>query len=152
MPMDQSTDRTTLMRSHASGVYDGDKPLNEIEEDIARTRVRLSATIEALECELAPDRVVEKSSDLLRSALEPPPGPFRQQVWTYAIPLALIATGLGWLITLRRRSYQPEMPSSASELPAEEAEVGVMPAPAPTYADVAGPIEPVSLVDEKTAM
>lgn len=150
--MDQSTDRTTLMRSHASGVYDGDKPLNEIEEDIARTRVRLSATIEALECELAPDRVVDKSAQLLRSALRPPPGPFYQQARAYAIPLALIATGLGWLITLRRRSYRAEVSSTAGEMPAEASEAGVMPVPAPSYADLAGPVEPVSLVDEKTAM
>lgn len=146
--MDQSTDRTTLMRSHASGVYDGGKPLNEIEEDIAHTRVRLSAAIEALEYELAPDRVVQKGSDLLRSALEPAPGSFRQQARAYAIPLALIAAGLGWLIMLRWRSYQAEMPSSAGELPAEATEIGETPIAAPSYADLAGPVEPVSLIDE----
>lgn len=150
--MDQSSDRTALTQSHAPDVYDGDKPLNEIEEDIARTRVRLSAAMEALEYELAPDRVVQKGSDLLRSALEPAPGSFRQQARAYAIPLALIAAGLGWLIMLRRRSYQPEMPSSAGELPAEATEVGVVPVPAPSYADFGGPIEPVSVTDETSSI
>jgi hypothetical protein len=125
-----------------SGVYDGDKAPHQIEEDIARTRVRLSATIAALERELAPERVVEKSSTVLRSALEPAPGPFRQQVWAYAIPLALIVTGLGWLFMLRRRSYQ--VPSSFGEMPAEVVEVGETPAPAPSYAAVVEPAEAVS--------
>src|SRR5690349_9155667 len=79
-----------------TAMYDGSKPPSEIEEDIARTRVRLSAAINALERELVPARVIEASTEMLRSSLEPAPGPFRQQAWAYAIPLALIATGLGW--------------------------------------------------------
>ena len=43
--MDQSMDRTTAARPVA---YDGNTPPQAIEEDIARTRVRLSATMEAL--------------------------------------------------------------------------------------------------------
>jgi hypothetical protein len=128
---------------------DQSKPPHEIEEDIARTRVRLSATIEALERELAPSRVVEKSTELLRSTLEPGPGPFREQVWAYAIPLALIVTGLGWLFILRRRSYQSALPANYGEMPAEAVEAGETPVPEPSYADVAGQFEPVSLVDEK---
>jgi hypothetical protein len=145
--MDQSIDRTTATRP---GAYDGSKPPHAIEKDIARTRVRLSATIEALERELAPQRVLERSTELLRSSLEPPPGSFRTQAWAYAIPLALIATGLGWLFLLRRRSYQPETPASFGEMPAEAVEEGETPTPAPSSADLAGPVEPVpvSLVDE----
>jgi hypothetical protein len=142
--MDQSVDRITATRPLA---YEGSKPLQAIEEDIARTRVRLSATIEALERELAPRRVLEKSTELLRSSLEPAPGSFRTQTWAYAIPLALIATGLGWLFLLRRRSYQPETPASFGELPGEAVEEGETPNPAPAFADLAGPPEPV-LVDE----
>lgn len=157
--MDQSTVGTVARRpdvARRSAVDyrsedNRDKSSIEIEDDIARTRVRLSATIEALERELAPDRVVEKSTQALRSVLEPGPGPFRQQVWAYAIPLALIATGLGWLIILRRRNYQAEVPPSADEVPAEAIDAGEMPVPAPSFADLAGPVEPVSLVDEKTA-
>jgi hypothetical protein len=142
--MDQSMDRTTATRPVA---YDGSKPPHAIEEDIARTRVRLSATIEALERELAPHRVLEKSTELLRSSLDPAPGSFRTQTWAYAIPLALIATGLGWLFLLRRRSYQSETPASFGEMPAEEVELGETPNPAPAFLDAAGPAEPV-LVDE----
>ncbi len=145
--MDQSRDRTTATRP---GVHDGNKPPHAIEEDIARTRVRLSATIEALERELAPQRVLERSTELLRSSIEPAPGSFRTQTWAYAIPLALIATGLGWLFLLRRRSYQPETPASFGEMPAEAVEEGETPTPASSSADLAGPVEPVpaSLVDE----
>ena len=143
--MDQSMDRTTVARPDA---YDASKPPHAIEEDIARTRVRLSATIEALEQELAPHRVLERSTELLRSSLEPAPGSFRTQTWAYAIPLALIATGLGWLFLLRRHSYQPETPASFGEMPAEEVELGETPNPAQSLADAAAPIEPVSLVDE----
>jgi hypothetical protein len=145
--MDQSIDRTAATQP---GAYDGSKPPHAIEEDIARTRVRLSATIDALERELAPQRVLERSTELLRSSLEPAPGSFRTQAWAYAIPLALIATGLGWLFLLRRRSYQPETPASFGEMPAEAVEEGETPTPAPAFADLAGPVEPVpvSLVDE----
>jgi hypothetical protein len=132
--------------------YYADKPLNEIEEDIARTRVRLSGTIEALERELAPDRIVEKSAQVLRDAFEPPPDSLRQQVWVYSIPLALIAAGLGWLFLLRRRIYQLNMPAIPGQLPAEAIEAGETPVPAPSNADVVGPVEPVSPVDEKTAV
>ena len=145
--MDQSTDRIKAARPDS---YDRRKAPNEIEEDIARTRVRLSATIEALERELTPNRVLERSIELLRSSLEPAPGTFRQQSWAYAIPLALIATGLGWLFVLRRRSYQAETPASFGELPGEAIETGETPAPAPFYADVAGPTEPVPVVHEPT--
>jgi hypothetical protein len=138
--MDQSMDRPTASRPVA---YDGSKPPQAIEEDIARTRVRLSATIEALERELAPQRVLERSTELLRSSLEPAPGSFRTQSWAYAIPLALITTGLAWLFLLRRPGYQPETPASFGEMPAEEVELGETPNPAPGFLDAAGPAEPV---------
>jgi len=133
--MDQSIDRTTVTRPVAD---DENKPPQAIEEDIARTRVRLSATIEALERELAPQRMLERSTELLRSSLEPAPGSLRTQTWAYAIPLALIATG---------RSYQPETPASFGEMPAEEVELGEMPNSAAAFPDAAGPTEPI-LVDE----
>lgn len=129
-------------------VYDGDKAPQQIEEDLARTRVRLSATIEALERELAPARVVEKSTEVLRSALEPTPGTFGQQVWAYAVPLALIVTGLGWLFVLRRRGF--EAPSRRVEMPAEVVEMGETPLPTPSHAAVVEPPEPVSVAGEKT--
>ena len=143
--MDQSMDRITSTRPDA---YDGNKSPAAIEEDIARTRVRLSATIEALERELAPDRVLERSTLVLRNSLEPAPGSFSEQIWAYAIPLALITTGLGWLFMLRWRGYQPETPASFGEMPGEAVETGETPSLEPSYADLAGHVEPVSLVDE----
>ena len=53
--MDQPMDRTSVARPDA---YDAGKPPHVIEEDIARTRVRLSATIDALERGLDPQRVL----------------------------------------------------------------------------------------------
>jgi Protein of unknown function (DUF3618) len=129
-----------------AAAYDGSKAPDQIEEEIARTRARLTTTIAALEHELAPARVLEQGTEMLRNALEPAPGPFRQQVWAYAIPLALIVTGLGWLFMLRRRTYQPDLPSSYGELPAEAVETGETAIPAPSYDNLT---EPVSL-DHKT--
>jgi hypothetical protein len=143
--MDQSIDRTTATRPVA---YDGSKPPWAIEEDIARTRVRLSATIEALKRELAPQQVLERSRELLRSSLEPAPGPFRNQTWAYAIPLALITTGLGWLFLLRRKNFQLQTPASFGEMPAEGVELGETPNTTSSLVDAAAPIEAVSLVDE----
>src|SRR5215813_14194278 len=134
--MDQSMDRITSTRPDA---YDGNKSPAAIEEDIARTRVRLSATIEALERELAPDRVLERSTLVLRNSLEPAPGSFREQVWAYAIPLALIATGLGWLFAVRRSSRREDTPSSLPETPVDAVEAGETPIPAPCYANVIDP-------------
>jgi hypothetical protein len=61
--MDQGLDGMTTRSSAAVPVaespsYDGNKPPQEIEKDIAHTRVRLGA-IEALEHELAPRRVLK---------------------------------------------------------------------------------------------
>jgi hypothetical protein len=124
------------------------KPPEAIEEDIARTRVRLDATIDALERELSPHRVIESSAAMLRDLLEPRPGPFRDQVWAYAIPLALIVSGLSWLFVLRRRSYQAEMPSDFAATPAGAVETGATPGPEPHHIGVVEPVEPVSVVDE----
>jgi hypothetical protein len=156
--MDEQTDAIATrfrpaVRATADGRdYDGKKPPHEIEEDIARTRVRLSATIEALERELAPRRVMEGGAEILRSSLEPGPGPFREQVWAYAIPLALIVSGLGWLFVLRRRSWQADVPASVGATLMDAVEAGQTPAPAPLYANVVEPIEPVPLAGEQTAI
>jgi hypothetical protein len=155
--MDQGKDGKATRSSAAVPVadtasYDGNKPPHEIEEDIARTRVRLGATIEALEHELAPRRVIENSAEMLRRSLESRPGPFRDQVRGYAIPLALIATGLGWLFVLRRRSHQPDIPSNFGDTPAAAAAANETPSPTSCYPDASGWIEPASLVGEKTAI
>ena len=106
------------------GSYDGKKPLQEIEEDIARTRVRLSAMIEALECELTPRRAIDNAAEALRNSLEVPLGPSRDQISAYAIPLSLIATGLAWLFMLRRRKWQAEASADPSDSPADAGRSG----------------------------
>jgi hypothetical protein len=147
--MDQDRDAIATRTGAAAPVgADRTKPPRVIEEDIARTRVRLSATIDALERELEPHRVIENGAQVLRNYLEPRPGAFREQVWAYAIPLALIVSGLGWLFVLRRRSYQPKTPAEFAELPADAVESGATPSPAPSHMGVVDPVEPVSLVDE----
>jgi len=130
------------------GPYDRNKPLGQIEEEIARTRVRLSAAIEALEHQLAARRVIENSAEMLRGSLEPRSDSFRDQLRAYAIPLALIATGLGWLFALRRRNWQSDLATGPSETPAEAVETGETPAPAAAYTNVVEPAEPVPLADE----
>jgi Protein of unknown function (DUF3618) len=143
--MDRDTDAVAAR-------YDSAKPLQVIEEDIARTRLRLSATINALERELTPHRVIENGAEMLRKSLEPRPGPFRDQVWAYAIPLALIVSGLGWLFVLRQRSHPSDIPSDFAEMPADAVETGATPSPEPSHMGVVDPVEPVSLVDERTAI
>jgi hypothetical protein len=49
---------------------------------------------------------------------------------------------------LRWRGYQPETPASFGEMPGEAVETGETPSLEPSYADLAGHVEPVSLVDE----
>jgi uncharacterized protein DUF3618 len=133
-------------------VYNPSPPPREIQEDIARTRERLRATIEALEQELAPGRVIEKSSEALWSSLESGSGPFRHQLSAYAIPLALIATGLGWLFALRRRSCRSDVLSASGATPVGTIEADKMPSSAPCFANVVDPVGPVSPIDEKTAV
>jgi Protein of unknown function (DUF3618) len=145
--MDADPDHAAAITEKGRELYDGDKPPHEIEEDIARTRVQLGSTIEALGREMAPRRVGERSVEVLRRALEPGQGPFRDQGWAYAIPLALILTGLGWLFALRRRAWQAER---CAEAPAGAAAMGETSAPASACADDAGPADPVSRAVEKT--
>ena len=114
--MHQPKDRVAAARRDAH--HRSSSP-RAIEEEIAHTRVRLSATIDALERELAPNRVLEKSTELLRSSLEADPGCFREQAWVYTIPLALIATGLGWLFMLRRGSYRSGRPANFGKMPGD---------------------------------
>ena len=153
--MDEEADARSTRPSSAvraaeadRGRYAANKPLEQIENDIARTRVRLSAAIEALEEELAPHRVIENGAEVLRDALEPRSGSLSDQIRAYAIPLALIATGLGWLFVLRRRHWRNHPAGSPGETPAEAVETGETPAPAPIYANVLDPPEPVPLADK----
>ena len=125
--------------------------LREIEEDIARTRLRLGATVDALEGELAPTRLVERGAQALRNSLTLRPGRSRDQLRAYAIPLALILAGLAWLVASRRNSWEADLPSEFGELPAEAVEIGETPIH-PADAGLVEPLEPVSLIDQKATV
>jgi len=152
--MDQSTGRIGASPSDAGlavprrAEYDGHKPLHEIEEDIARTRLRLRTMADALERELVPARFVEKGTAALWSSLKPHPGPFRNQLRGYAIPLAMILVGLGWVVALRRNSWEASLPSEFGEMPDEAAEVSETPMPPSVHPGLVEPVEPVSLTDQ----
>ena len=151
--MDQSTARIgappsdAMPPEHRRAEYDGHKPLREIVEDIARTRIRLGTTITALEGELAPARLVERGTEALRSSLKLGPDPLRDRLRAYAIPLAMILAGLAWLVASRRNSWEAGLPSEFAEMPDEAVEIGETPRPGPANAGLAEPLEPVSLVD-----
>jgi hypothetical protein len=129
--------------------YEGKRRLHEIETEIARTRARLNAAIEALERQLATGRAIDNAAEMVRQALEPPPTSSLNRFRAYAIPLALIASGLGWLFMLRRRNWQADPAVARGETPAEAVEMGETPPPEPLYVNIIDPPEPVSLVDEK---
>jgi hypothetical protein len=85
----------------ASVDYDSNKPLSEIEDDIAKTRAELGETLDALERKLAPRQLLEKGVDMLRGSMD---GNFEQVGETLRanpIPLALIGAGIGWLLLSR---------------------------------------------------
>jgi hypothetical protein len=117
-----SSGSATHAAEDGRGSYHGNKPLQEIEDDIARTRVRLNTTIEALEHKLlTPGGVIDNAVEALRDSLKPPPDLSRGQAAAYAIPMALIAAGLGWLFMLRRRNWQTDALADYGKGPANVA-------------------------------
>jgi hypothetical protein len=128
--------------------YDGNKPLGQIEDDIARTRMRLTAAIKALGQELAPRRFLDNGAEALQDSLEPQSDLFRDQVRAYAIPLALVAAGLGWLFAVKSRNWRRQQVSSAGATPVQAAEMGETPALVPIEANVADPLAPAALADK----
>jgi hypothetical protein len=80
--------------------WDGSKRPDEIEKEIARTRAKMSETLDALERRLAPRHLLEKGVDMLKDTIE---GKIdTRQIGDVLrdnpIPLALIGAGLGWLL------------------------------------------------------
>jgi Protein of unknown function (DUF3618) len=90
----------------------------EIEADIAHTRARLSATIAALERELALQRLIESGAAAILAQA-------RRQVRGNAIPLALIAAGAAWLLLRRLREDRAlgraQAPADPDRIPSSEA-------------------------------
>jgi hypothetical protein len=83
--------------------YDGDKPLSEIEGDIAQTRAELGETLDALERKLAPRQLLEKGVDMLRGSMDENFDRLGETLRANPIPLALIGAGIGWLLLSRGR-------------------------------------------------
>lgn len=100
---------------------DPDRPMDEIELEIARTRARLANTVDTLAEELAPPHLIDKGVDMLNGFLGRPDaigfgGGFR------ADPVALALTGLGlaWLLAenaglLDGIIPRPEKPAPTAE-------------------------------------
>jgi hypothetical protein len=81
--------------------YDANKPLSEIEQDIARTRAELSETLDAIERKLAPRHLLEKGVDMLRGSMDGDVGRVGETLRANPLPLALIGAGVGWLLLSR---------------------------------------------------
>jgi hypothetical protein len=81
--------------------YDPNKPLSEIEEDIAQTRAELGETLDALERKLAPRQLLEKGVDMLRGSMDGNFDRVGETLRANPIPLALIGAGIGWLLLSR---------------------------------------------------
>jgi hypothetical protein len=81
--------------------YDSNKPMAEIEEDIARTRAELGDTLDALERKLAPRQLLEKGVDMLRGSMDGQLEQVGETLRANPIPLALIGAGIGWMLLSR---------------------------------------------------
>lgn len=118
-PATPATSAPVRRRRDLRAPSNGRKPPHEIEVEITETRRRLGAAIEALDRELAPGRVIEHGAQALHRALEPRQGSVRDHAGAYAVPLALIAVGLGWLFIARRRHWRAELSAVSRETPAD---------------------------------
>jgi uncharacterized protein DUF3618 len=100
--------------------YDGNKPQSQIEQDIARTRDHLGATLDALERRFAPRRLIEQSAQSLLDSLEGDADQLLARLRENALPLLLIAAGLVWLLLPRRQlreGYALEAPADIGGAP-----------------------------------
>jgi Protein of unknown function (DUF3618) len=76
------------------------RPMAEIEGEIARTRVELDLTLDALACELAPRHLVEKAANKVTQSMSAkrPGGIALGAFRADPVPLALIGLGVAWLV------------------------------------------------------
>jgi len=133
--------------------YDGNKPTDEIEADIARTRARLGATITALEYELTPRRLIEKGVGALWASRDVVMARARKQIRNNPIPIALIATGAAWLFLLRLREDRAFSRTQAScDAKPDAVAAGNVPVRAPAREGSREPAEPVSRAEGETRL
>ena len=69
-----------------------------IANDLATTRDALGQTLAELEQRLAPRQLIEQGVDMMRDTIERTAGPLGATLARNPLPLALIGTGLGWLL------------------------------------------------------
>jgi hypothetical protein len=79
---------------------DGGKSPEEIEAEIARTREHLTATLDALERQIAPRHLMEKGAEMLKDSIKGnlDTRGLGETLRENPIPIALIGIGLGWLM------------------------------------------------------
>ncbi|MFZ3237382.1 MAG: DUF3618 domain-containing protein [Stellaceae bacterium] len=78
---------------------DSERPMDEIEVEIARTRARLATTADTLAAELAPARLVDRGVDMLNDFIGRPNAiGFGGGVRADPVALALIGLGVAWLV------------------------------------------------------
>lgn len=81
-----------------SSKHNGGKTLEDIEAEIDQTRAEMSHTLHELEKKLSPGQLMDEVLSYLRSG----PGEFAQNLGTSVkenpLPIALIASGIGWLM------------------------------------------------------
>jgi hypothetical protein len=78
--------------------YDGTKPADEIELDIARTRAELATTLTALERKLMPGQVFEKGVVMLKETIEGDFTNIAERIRENPLAVALIGAGIGWML------------------------------------------------------
>ena len=96
---------TALARVERPLPYDGNKAPEEIEDDIVRTRYHLSATIDALERQLGPRRMIARSAETFLNALEGDAEHLAARPRENALPLLLIVAGAAWLLLTRSQQH-----------------------------------------------
>ncbi|MBV8334610.1 MAG: DUF3618 domain-containing protein, partial [Alphaproteobacteria bacterium] len=91
----------------------------EIENEIRRTRVELSLTLDALEYQLAPRQLIEKGVDMISQSLKANDAVFidvGEALRANRMPLTLIGAGIAWLIAANLRVGEPQAAAIPTEL------------------------------------
>jgi ElaB/YqjD/DUF883 family membrane-anchored ribosome-binding protein len=91
---------------------DGRRPA-DIEREIHETQAEMDSTLEALRSKLSPGELVGQTLGYIRDSGSDMGRGFREQVRENPLPIALLATGLGWLMTAGSRGRR--RPGSAVE-------------------------------------
>ncbi len=96
--------------------HNGHKTPEEIEEEINQTRAEMSHTLDALERKLSPGQLMDEVLSYMRNG----PGEFAQNLGTSIkqnpLSIALIATGIGWLMMSGNSSVSGKSSNMSSSM------------------------------------